>query len=187
MRIQKILISLLLIIIIPGISTAQAPTGYIGLFADDYRGSWCINGVGFYQASMWVWCLPGQDGMVCAEFDISYPYNVIEAGINYNPAILPLIIQPPDGWSLCFSECRTDWVWMFNQIIFVTTVDKTMLEIVPMPDVGVYQFANCLPGYPVEPCIKLTNLYINYEPDESECSTTGVEASSWGAIKSLFR
>ena len=187
MNSRKILISLLLIVIITSAGAAQPPIGYIGLFVGDMHDSWCINGVGFYQASMWVWCLPGQNGMVCAEFNISYPANVVTGSLNYNPAIPPLIIPSPDGYSLCLIECYWDWVWMFNQIFYVTDANKTMIEIVPHGDAGVYQFANCEDGFPVEPCIKLTNLHINYEQGESECSVTGVETSSWGAIKSLFR
>jgi hypothetical protein len=187
MNARRVLISLPLAIIISTAGNANPPIGYIGLFAGDSHDSWCINGVGFYQASMWIWCLPGQNGMICAEFNVSYPANVIHSTTTYNPYIPPIIIPMPGGYSICFSECNWDWVWIFNQVLYVTDQTQTMIEIAPHDDVGVYQFANCEPGFPVEPCIKMTNLYINYEPDESVCSVTGIETNSWGAIKSLFR
>jgi hypothetical protein len=55
------------------------------------------------------------------------------------------------------------------------------IGILPNPGVQpypAYQAATCELGYPIEPLIYLTPLYI--------CPTYAVEETSWGKIKSLF-
>ena len=99
---------------------------------------------------------------------------------------MPAIDPPPSGgYSLCLVDCQWDWVWLFHRQLLVMDAVKSAATIVPLPEAGAYQFANCLPGYPTEPCTPLTNLYINYEGTESECMGTSVGGASWGAIKSL--
>ncbi len=169
---------------------AQLPhVGYIGLFTDDDHQSWCANGVGFYQVNMWVWCLPSERGMICAEFAISYPPNVIQSTLTWNPEI-QWVIDPPspyEGISVCLPECKCDWFWLFYQQLWVIDAAPVYVEIIKHPDSYVenIQFANCEPGFPFEPVIKYTNLYINYDPAGPECSGTAAESASWGAIKSL--
>jgi hypothetical protein len=171
------------------VSTQLPPVGYIGLYTDEFHDKWCANGVGMYQVNMWVWCLPSERGMMCAEFAISYPANVISSTVIWNPEI-PIIIDPPppsEGVTVCFPYCKWDWIWPFYQILWVVDPTPVYVEIIkyPNPMVENIQFANCEPEYPVEPVKKYTNLYINYDPTSSECSGTAVESRSWGAIKRL--
>ncbi len=166
-----LLFSLTFLVIGSAASAELPPVGYIGLYVDDQHEYYCAEGVGFYPVEMWVWCLPSERGMICPEFAIDYPVNVIQSTVTFHPD-LGIIIDPPDaeeGISVCYQSCRWDWVWVFHQSLWVTDPTKTYIQIVPHPDIGVYRFANCEPGYPTEPCIKLTNLYLNYGPDDPEC------------------
>jgi hypothetical protein len=184
-----ILALLLIALSLPATGYAQNPSlGYIGLFADSEHSYWCVNGVGFYPVEMWIWTLPGQNGMICVEFEIGYAANVIPSTITPGFDDVTLAIGDLDeGLSACLMECQWDWFWFYHQTLYVTDDMPTYCEVLPHPDIGVYQFANCLPGFPVEPCIKFTNLYINYQPTDPECLGTAVESSSWGAIKSIFK
>jgi hypothetical protein len=75
---------------------------------------------------------------------------------------------------------------MAHQLIYVTDPTQTMIYICAHPGVGVYQIANCEPGYPTEPCDILTNFYLNYGPEEDVCQGTATEDASWGAIKNMM-
>jgi hypothetical protein len=147
-----------------------------------------VTGVGFYAIEMWIWCLPGDLGQICAEFAIAYPANTIQSTVTTNPDVSVTLGDLPNGMSACKAGCvPAGWNWYFHQLVYVTDPTQTYIEIIPNPDVGVYQFANCEPGYPTEPCTKLTNLYLNYGPDAPECIEMATETKSWGAIKSLYR
>lgn len=163
--------------------TANAQTGYIGLFADAAHTDCNVNGSGFYPATMYIWCLPGMNGQICAEFRVIYPANIIQSTVTSNVALISVTLGDlPAGMSVCYKECQYGWNWPFQQALWVTGPETTLIEIGPHPSVGVYQFANCKSGYPTEPCTRLTNLTINQVGD----CLYGVEQSSWGAIKGLF-
>ena len=175
------------LLLIASVSFAQQlpPLGYIGLFADDMHESWCTSIIGA-AFNMWIWALPGENGMKCAEFAIQYPTAGIFAGtVTVNPGKSATLGDLPGGFSICYTECNWDWQWIAYQSIFVMVGDPLVFEIIPSPIVyplPVYQFANCNEGYPKEPCIKFTNLYVN-----GECGPIATEESSWGAIKDLFK
>lgn len=179
----------LALLFIGAAASAQLPlVGYIGLFADDNRDTWCVNGVGFYQIEMWVWCLPSTPGMICAEFAISYPGNVVQSAITFPPpVIIPEVFEPETGVNACFTECQMQWTWAFHQTLFVSDALPSYLEIIKHsdPSIEYIRFATCEPGNPTEPVKKFTNLYINYAPEESPCTYMATESRSWGAIKSL--
>jgi hypothetical protein len=160
----------------------------MGLFTDSSHSWWCVDGAGFYPAEVWLWCLPGDGGMICAEFAISYPDNVIQSTTTFSPLIFPPI-DPTDletGVSLCFSACQVTWTWIFHQALWVTTAEQTYVGLVKHtdPDIEAIQIATCEPGYPVEPVRKFSDFYINYPPEE--CPGNAVESESWGAIKNLM-
>lgn len=167
---------------------AQPPIGYIGLFTDESHDVWCATGVGFYPVEMWIWCLPSERGMICAEFQVCYPTNVIRSTMTWNEPHIELAIGDLlNGLSVCLQNCKTTWFWIAHQLLYVTDQTQSYASICPHPDVGVYQFANCEPGYPTEQCIKYTNLYLNYEQPDPECMGTATRDASWGAIKSMIK
>ena len=150
---------------------ASSEFGYIGLFVDDQHSYWCAEGGGFYEIEMWIWCFPGYKGQMCAEFAISHPANVIQSTVTQNDDIIAIAMGTlPEGMSVCYNGCQWEWNWSLHQKLWVTNQTKTRCEIVPHPDIGVYQFANCEEGYLTEPCVRFTNLYLNYSMYDSECA-----------------
>ena len=182
---KKVTLLAIALLVIAGAANAQ--TGFIGLYTDETHSYWCAEGVGFYPVNMWVMCLPGPLGQICAEFMICYPPIVIQSTTTWNTALISVSLGDlASGLSVCYIVCQYDWNWIAHQLLYVTdSATKAMAVICPHPDVGVYQFSNCEPGYPLEPCTVLTNLYLNYAPTEPECQGTGTQDASWGAIKSM--
>ncbi len=184
----------LIVLVIASTAFAQLPPkGYIGLFTDANHDTWCVTGaMPFYMADVWIFCLPSVDGMLCAEFAISYPSSgIIQSAVTPNVAIISVALGDlPNGMSVCYIECQWDWHWCFHQQIFVNAPDQTMLELIPhtAPQITVLQFAECIPPkYPMEAVIKFTNFYINYDPiTEPLCQVAGAESKSWGAIKTMI-
>ena len=184
---KKVLLLAVALMLVASVANAQLPpVGYIGLFAGEDHSSWCVTGVGFYPIEMWVMCLPSYLGQICAEFMVAYPANTIQSTVTWNDAIISVSLGDlPNGLSVCYIDCLWDWHWIAHQTVYVTDPTMTYIEIVGHPDIATYQFANCEPGFPVEPCIKLTNLYLNAAAGIPECDAMGTADASWGAIKSM--
>ena len=183
---KKAILLTVALLLVAGAANAQ----YIGLYVDNERSSWCATGVGFYPVEMWIWCLPGPLGQICAEFMVTYPVNVITSTVTWNVPIISVSLGDlSSGLSVCYVNCLYDWHWPAHQTLYVTDPTATYCTIQKHPDPAVedIQFANCEPGYPTEPTTVLTNLYFNYGPTDAECMGTAVEETSWGAIKSLYR
>ena len=53
------------------------PPGYIGLFTDETHSNYYVTGTPLYSVEMWIWCMPGSLGQICAEFMICYPDLVL--------------------------------------------------------------------------------------------------------------
>jgi hypothetical protein len=183
---KKALLLAVALMLIATVANAQPPVGYIGLFTSEDHDTWCITGTGFYPVEMWIMCLPSYLGQICAEFRICYPGNTIQSTVTNNDAIISVTLGDlPNGMSVCYSECQVAWHWNFHQTVYVTDATQTYIEICDHPDIATFQFANCEDGFPTEPCIKFTNLYLNYDGSEDECGVTATQDASWGAIKSL--
>ncbi len=171
-------------------SAAPPPVGYIGLFAD---GAHSVNTVCpsvYGQFTCWIWCLPSVNGLQAAEFAVSFPPTVITLVTVQNPNTVVALCcgNLPTGVGIAFGEgqCQTDWVWLYQLSMMPLAATPARIEIVPHPGVWpvpAMQFASCLLGYPIEPCINLTPLYICWTPDPGPL---GARETSWGAIKSLF-
>jgi hypothetical protein len=166
------------------------PIGYIGVFSDethtmDSTGNFaCPALYGQFQA--WIWCLPSIRGLQAAEFALGVPSTVVRLATAKNGIIILELGSLDTGMSVAFAEgdCKTDWVWLYNLTMMLLAPTPAKIEILPHPGVlpyPAYEFASCLPGYPIEECRYLTPLYVCWTP-----SPIGVEETSWGAIKSLF-
>lgn len=185
---MKRLLMVLLLFTCINTAHAQLPqTAYIGLFADENHTSWCVNGEAFYGCEMWVWVLPSERGVMCVEWKVEYPDNVIPSTVTIGwPDITCDLEDPTRGYSACVLDCRFEWFWLFKQDLYVVSAEQTHCEIVPHLDAGAYQVASCEPGYPIEPVIKLSDLYVNREPNDPVCAGVGTSGTSWGAIKRIM-
>jgi hypothetical protein len=168
------------------------PIGYIGVFADATHNTnpaanyVCPGPYGSFGA--WIWCLPSENGLQAAEFAVSFPPVILVSASVKNPLIAVELGALATGISVALAEgsCQTDWVWLYQLtcVLLSPTPVSVKVDIIPHPGtlpLPAYQFASCELGYPIEPCIYLTPLYICMEP-----SPLGVQQTNWGAIKSLF-
>lgn len=180
---KKALLLGLAILLISGAANAQ---GYIGLYADDAHTTQCVNGL-MVPLTFWIWCLPGADGQICAEFMIGMPANTIPSTVTPNAPLISVTLGDLDsGVSVCYVGCQDDWNWCFQRTFYVTDGMQTVIEILGHPDTGLVQFANCLDGYPLEPATAYPLMLLNVLPDDCP-EIVGTEETSWGAIKSLFK
>jgi hypothetical protein len=159
-------------------------TTYIGMYADEPHSECSSYPVPYQLVSFWVWVLPGEDGMLCVDYGITVPSNIIQAATIINPEagnqIGDALVRP--GVTVCFPACRTGWVWTHQLQCLVTDAAPSMITLDPHGDYGILRSTTCVePGYPVEEMRKVNDLFLN-----QECCLATRE-SSWGAIKSLMR
>lgn len=153
----------------------------IGLFADEARTrSLVTNPGGITQFVMWIWVRPGDNGAICADYEIATPYNVIVSDIAPNPDAPVRVGEPvaPPGISICFDECRTDWFWTYRVVFYVTDMELTRITVEPHDTSGGTLITTCEPDNTTEPMCVFTDLYINYD--------FAVEEFSWGAVKRML-
>jgi hypothetical protein len=184
---RKVLLIAAAIVFVSGSASAiPPPIGYIGIFKDATHdiGWGGVCPAQYAQFHAWIWCLPGENGFMAAEFAVSFPATAVEQYHVMNPGItVELGSSLAAGTQLAFGEglCQVDWVWLYDITLVLLNGAYSEIRIVPHPDVlpiPAYQAATCELGYPIEPLLNLTPLYI--------CPAWDVEESSWGKIKSLF-
>lgn len=179
---KKTIILCTAIALLPALCTAGMAQQItrIFLFADENHCIYEVTnpGVDPYEFELWIWWHPGQNGMMAGELAVSYPSNVIASWATENPEIPFHIGDLLTGESFCFSTCQIDWIWSHRQICYLIDTERSYIELVPHPGVGMIHIANCLDGYPSEPVNKGNPLLLNH--------SIATEKFSWGAIKSLF-
>jgi hypothetical protein len=190
---KYLLTAVLIVAGLAGRAEAQLPPrGNISLYADGARAytAYCAIPWGFSvaNAEMWVWCLPGENGLWGVECAVSYPSNVISDRITYNGGLAVRLGSLLEGLSASFGTCQVDWCWIAHQTLYVTSLEQTSLEVVPHPASGVFQFFTCGAGNPAEPCLKGTSLALNFPalPCLMPETAIGAAGSTWGAVKTLF-
>jgi len=130
------------------------PYGSIGLYVDEGRSSNTVSYPGApAEFTMYVFCRPGEQGMIAAEFGIAYPANVIPAAVTENLLISISLGSLDAGISVAFLDCQNDWVWTHHQSLFLVNADETRIEIEKHRAADAYQFATCELGYPAEPAL----------------------------------
>jgi hypothetical protein len=187
---KALLIAAAVMFVASSISAAPA-IGYIGVFADGTHNTdpaanfVCPAQYGNFAA--WIWCLPSENGLQAAEFAVSFPATTVALATVKNPIIAVELGALATGISAALAEglCQTDWVWLY-QLTMMQLAPPALpakIDIIAHPGTipAEYHFATCEAGYPIEPCIYLTPLYVCMEP-----SPLGVQQTNWGAIKSLF-
>jgi hypothetical protein len=187
---KKVLLMVVALVMLCGIAHAGRylpPRGYIGCFVDSLRNSFVWYGDPYPDPVLkyYIWCLPSRNGMMGAEFKVGIYGSFIRGYFDLNRDIVALSLGAPEsGISIVVCNCALDWCWLMRQELIPTTSDAGRIEIKEHPDVGEYHFINCMPGYPHEPCWRYTHCYIN---EYHGCLCVGIEESSWGAIKQLFK
>jgi hypothetical protein len=175
-------------VLLGAVAVSAAPQrGYIGLFADEYHATCDVintSGSIMYPFTLWIWCLPSVNGMIAAEFAISFPGIVIPSVVTLNPLIAMSLGTLWDGTSVAFGTCNNDWVWTHHVDCYLTSTTLGDIRIIPDPKTQppAYQFYACTLGNPPESISKLTDLNLNY----ADCFYA-TKDESWGAIKELFK
>jgi hypothetical protein len=143
-------------------------TGYIGIWADASRILNSAYPAQYATFDAWIWCLPSENGLQAAEFAVSFPATVVTLVTVQQPNITVALGTLAGGISVAFGEgqCQMDWVWMHHLTMMQLGPPSlpTEIEIIPHPGtlpVPAYQAASCKPGYPIEPLIYYSPLYIN--------------------------
>ena len=142
--------------ILPAQRVLAGPVAYIGLYdsGDRINAGYCFEYSELYeQFDVWVWVLPGDEGMICAEFSIDHHDWVYVIGQIPNPDHYNTLGSPiyPDGVSICFGTCQTEWTWLYHLQMLTKEIETGYIEIREHPDAGAYQIANCNEGYPFQP------------------------------------
>ncbi len=184
---KALLIAAAVMFVATSASAVLPPIGYIGIFADAGHTLNTVCPAQYSNFPVWIWILPGENGMQAAEWAVTFPATVVTLATVQHPNITVALGSLQAGISVAFGEglCNMDWVWthQLTMMQLGPTVLPARIDIIPHPGtlpVPAYQLATCELGYPIEPLIYYTPLYI--------CQTgpVGVQETNWGAIKSLF-
>jgi hypothetical protein len=182
-----VFISLLLL------STAAAAqtNSYLCLFADMEHTTWCAVPASIPGSfNMYIFALPNEDGLYCAEFQLIAPSDPTVILASYTPHPNMSIAQghPSTGVTFCYLDCQRDWVWVYTVLVVVQSSNQNIIELAPHPQAGGPNFPSCIePGRPINIATIYNKLYINYvDGIDPECDETATAEKTWGAIKSLY-
>lgn len=182
---KKAMLLAVAIMLVATSAFALGPKAYIGIWADAAHSVCSVAPPQYGQTPAYIYVLPSERGLQAAEFKLSIPATLVQLAAVKNPGITVELGALASGISVAFGEgmCQMDWVWLYNLTMMSLATVPCVLEIVAHPGtlpVPAYQVANCLPGYPIEPVVKLTSLYFY------QSCVIGTEETNWGAIKSMF-
>jgi hypothetical protein len=188
---RSLLIASVFVLLIPCHICAQAPeTAYIGIYSDYDHTTWCASGTPPYEIDVWIWVLPSDRGVEWFGYNLAYPSGYSIVATEGHPDLVDEIVEPgpPESdWMFrgLYDRCpKPGWIWTMHLQFSVPDSAPGIIEIVAHPEFGDFGIQNCSGEW--EPCIKLTNVFVNYAPDSPECSTMPVHQSTWGAIKGIM-
>lgn len=187
---KRYLMLVLALLVLPSAAHAQTD-GYLGLFTDEGRTSWCTSPATIPGAvTMYVMALPSEDSLTCVEFSLDYdPVGMTEGGVTLNPLNTVSLGNIGTGLSVCFA-CQGEWLFVCSQLLIIFDDVQYTVSIQPHQGTGGVYFSNCddEAGRPKYDAIPFTNFYVNYEDGvDPECSETATDPASWGAIKSMYQ
>ena len=169
-------------------TAAAYEKGYVGLFADETRSSWCFEAAVYpFAFDVWVYCLPSENGVRAAEFSLGeLPPDYFLTGTAPGPAISVTMGDVLYGISYSTYLCQTDWFLLDIYSMVATASGQASIWIDGHGDTGLISLANCLAGHPIEDAYVYTSIFVNHPLDSPECTGVGTEESSWGAIKNMY-
>lgn len=172
-----------------GSAFAQAPdSAYVGIFADAAHTVRQVNYGGGPAPTIftaYIWWLPSVRGVNGAEFAVKFPSTGLIVGtVTPNSGLTVQLGTLQGGISIAWdpANCQTTWTWSHTVACYLTSADLAQIEIANHPTTVPphYVVATCELGFPIEPVIRFTHLYLNWD------GGIATEAKSWGAIKSMF-
>ena len=177
----------LLALVCVAFSPAKCRAGmytYLGLFVD---GSHSLDRHDIPEPyayyTTWVWILPSDDGLRCAEFKLIQPAWNLCVKSTPNPLNSVILGFPyyDEGVSFCFGACQTDWVWLYQiQQLPLSAGVPGYIEIVKCPQSYDVIISDCTRGYPIDPFKILNKLGLNQD------ALIHNDDASWGAIKDIY-
>ena len=138
----------------------------ISLYLDLERSGTSIKPGPYAVFDCYVWCLPSERGMMCAEYALelmptSADFTCFAMEEIPNQDIVSVSLgNTRDGISECFSECRYDWTWIMK-VSYMYISGGGLINVTNDPAVPSILFANCLAGYPTETAQAGTPLQVN--------------------------
>jgi hypothetical protein len=187
---EGIMRKLLLIAVLTAVLAAPASAteyGYVGLFADEARSTWCLEAVPYVAFDVFVFALPSDDGIMAVEFSLAdlSPVHLL-TGTTEGPFVSVTLGDIFYGKSYGLLLCRNEPVLLEIFHMLALSEAQTALWLEGHGDHGEIRIANCLPGYPSEVAYAYSSVFVNYPPDAPECMGVGTEESTWGAIKGMY-
>lgn len=182
---RAIVVTVLLSLLISGTAFA-GENYYVAMFtAGETRDGMNVNIADPYTPyEVWVWILPGDDGLKGFDFKIVIGDDICSTNTD-NPDISVTLNSPTSSWgwvgSFGSGLCQYDWVWLTKLDMLAVSTDPHHIEIVDNPKSHAVEASTCLEGYPIVDMIVYNSFGIN-APGEVEA-----RESSWGAIKSAYR
>jgi len=122
--------------------------------------------------------------MLCVNYGISNLDFVmyVESELNPTAGISIAGCDSPQDCSVCFSDCQSDWVWLYRYTLMLTEISFGTINIV-QPTSGSLIATECIEGNPEIPLVVLGYFGVNQDCLTEPQST---EISSWGVIKGLY-
>ena len=182
---KRILLVMVIVLLVSTAVSAQLPPqGYIGLFADTGRNTWCINDTG--QFPFYCFVLPPEGGMDSIEMStVLSSANLAVFGLVYHPDIILTMGSFPGDLVATFGNCQNAWTQLFSATVFIMGVDPESVTL-GAHSLGDYPLIlTCFvpPDLGVETeAIIWTHLYTNYVV----CPDYANQESTWGAIKNMY-
>jgi len=156
-RFSVLILSLLLI---PAFSGARTqPVGKIGLYIDEQHSTNEVETPGTFN--VYVFCLPSSNGMKCAEYSVAFTPGLVAFNVTSHPDVSIEVGSLTGGMSVCFVDCRGDWVWTHQFSVLARTGDPAEIVLKRNPLTGGLVFANCFPGSPLENVIISSKICLN--------------------------
>ena len=126
--------------------------------------------------------MPAGEGLTYVTLRFDFPGNIDISGRGaFNPLVTDVIIlEYGDGsveWTLLFSECPSDWVWLFGQPAVILDRSRTEIRI----DGANSMIRDC--SFVLNGIGVLGGVAVN----EPGCAAVSAGTGSWGAVKRLFR